>query len=448
MRHAAVLGATVTGVFLAFGAEPASPQASNSPASQRPAAAGAPPAKPASTPESRSAAALALSQEPIYDAGTYERLKEALLSYADLQVRGGWPTLPADTKLAPGTSGPNVALLRRRLVITEDIASDRRTGDSYDDVVVEGVKRFQLRHGLDATGTVGPQTLKALNVPVKQRLQQLEASLERLAGSSFTFGQRYVVVNIPAAFAEAVSGDSVERRYRVIVGKADRQSPTLTASITSVVLNPTWTVPFSITKNEIIARMRRDPGYINRMHMRVLDSGDREIDAKSIDWSSDRSPNFTVRQDSGTWNALGAVKIDMPNPYSVYMHDTDKRSLFTADYRFLSHGCSRVDNVRDLAAWLLSDQPKWTRAAIDQTITAGQLVTVPLSRKVPVAWVYLTAWMMKDGTVQFRDDVYDQDNDPIPLSPEEAARVAEARGGFVQPRVLQNVRSAAHLDSH
>ncbi len=210
-------------------------------------------------------------------------------------------------------------------------------------------------------------------MPVKARLQQLQAALERLAGSNFTFGQRYVVVNIPAAFVEAVNGDKVERRYRVIVGKADRQSPTLTTNITSVVLNPTWTVPFSITKGEIINRMRRDPGYINRMHMRVLDSSGGEIDAKSIDWSSDRSPNFTVRQDSGTWNALGAVKIDMPNPYSVYMHDTDKRSLFTADYRFLSHGCSRVDNVRDLAAWLLSDQPKWTRAEIDNTISAGKL---------------------------------------------------------------------------
>jgi murein L,D-transpeptidase YcbB/YkuD len=450
MRHAAVLGATVTGVFLAFGAEPVSSQSSSSPPPQRPAVAGAPPAKPAvtSTPESRSAAALALSREPVFDEGTYGRLQEALLSYADLQVRGGWPALPADARLAPGASGPNVVLLRRRLVITEDLAADKRAGDSYDDAVIDGVKRFQLRHGLEATGTVGPQTLKALNVPVKQRLQQLEASLERLAGSSFTFGERYVVVNIPAAFAEAVSKDKVERRYRVIVGKADRQSPTLTASITSVVLNPTWTVPFSITKNEIIGRMRRDPGYISRMHMRVLDGSDHEIDAKSIDWASDRSPNFTVRQDSGTWNALGAVKIDMPNPFSVYMHDTDKRSLFTADYRFLSHGCSRVDNVRDLATWLLSDQPKWTRAAIDQTIDAGQLVTVPVSKKVPVAWIYLTAWMMRDGTVQFRDDVYDEDNDPIPLTPEEAARVAEARGGFVQPRVIQNVRSASHLDSH
>jgi len=309
------------------------------------------------------------------------------------------------------------------------------------------VKRFQLRHGLEATGAVGPQTLKALNVPVKQRLQQLEASLERLAGIDFQFGHRYVVVNIPAALAEAVSEDKVERRYRVIVGKADKPSPTLTTDITSVVLNPTWTVPLSITKNEIMAKVRKDPNYLSRMRMKVLDGQDREIDPRSVDWSGDHSPNFTVRQDSGAGNALGNVKIDMPNRYSVYMHDTDRRNLFSADYRFLSHGCARTDNVRDLAAWLLSDQPKWNRAEIDSTIDAGKLVNVKLTKKVPVAWVYLTGWMMRDGTVQFRDDVYNDDNDPIPLTPEEAARVAEARGGFVEPRVIRNVRSASHLDS-
>ena len=137
----------------------------------------------------------------------------------------------------------------------------------------------------------------------------------------FVFAERYVVVNIPAAFVEAVAHDKVERRYRVIVGKVDKPSPTLTAYVTAVNLNPTWTVPL-FTKNEIIRHMRRDPSYLSRMHMRVLGARDEELSPQSIDWSSDRSPNFTIRQDSGSFNALGNVKIDMPNPYSVYMHDT------------------------------------------------------------------------------------------------------------------------------
>ena len=205
-----------------------------------------------STPEARSAAALALSSDPVFDEGTYERIKEALLSYADIQVRGGWPMLPADAKLAPGASGPDVALLRRRLVITEDMPVAQEEGDVYDAAVVEGVKHFQLRHGLEATGSVGAQTLRALNVPVAARIKQLEASLERLLGMDFVFAERYVVVNIPAAFVEAVGDDKVQRRYRVIVGKIDKPSPTLTAYITAINLNPTWTVPLSITKNEIL----------------------------------------------------------------------------------------------------------------------------------------------------------------------------------------------------
>jgi murein L,D-transpeptidase YcbB/YkuD len=131
--------------------------------------------------------------------------------------------------------------------------------------------------------------------------------------------------------------------------------------------------------------------------------------------------NFTVRQQSGTWNALGAVKIDMPNPYSVYMHDTNQRNLFSDDYRFDSHGCSRVDNVRDLAAWLLKDLPHWSRAAIDAAIATGQREDIHLPRKVPVAWIYLTGWMTKDQTVQFRHDIYDQDAQLLETTAEEAA---------------------------
>jgi L,D-transpeptidase YcbB len=382
-----------------------------------------------STPEARSAAELALSSEPVFDDGTYLRIKQTLLSYSDIQVRGGWPILPADAKLASGASGPDVALLRRHLVITGDMPADAEAGDSYDAAVVAGVKKFQLRHGLDATGSVGAATLKALNVPVGDRIQQLEASLERLLGMDFLFAERYVVVNIPAAFVEAVANGKVERRYRVVVGKIDKPSPTLTAYITAIDLNPTWTVPLSITKTEIANHMRRDPSYLGRMHMRLLGAHDEEIDPSSVDWSMGRSPNFTVRQDAGNWNALGNLKIDMPNPYSVYMHDTDVRKLFADDYRFDSHGCTRVDNVRDLAAWILQDNlPGWDRAAIDAGIAGGQTKIINLPHKIPVAWVYLTGWVRRDGTVEFRDDVYKHDEQL-----DRAGLADAAAGGFVAP---------------
>ncbi|MGO8913726.1 MAG: L,D-transpeptidase family protein [Bradyrhizobium sp.] len=400
-------------------------QAGTSPPPAKPAnAARAVPAKPvvaASNPESRSAAALALSHEPTFDEGTAQRIREAALSYSDLAVRGGWPPIPAEAKFALGAPSPHDDLLRQRLIVSDDLAADKASGP-FDEIVTEAVKRFQVRHGLAATGTVTPRTLAALNVPVQKRIRQLEASLERIENMNFQFGQRYVIVNLPAAFAEAVENDTVVRRYRVIVGKTEKPSPTLTAEITGVILNPTWTVPSSIAKAEISAHMRKDPGYLGRMHMEVLDAHDNPIDPGSVDWSGTRTPNFTVRQQNGAWNALGAVKIDMPNPYSVYMHDTNQRNLFSDDYRFDSHGCSRVDNVRDLATWLLQEEmSKWTRVAIDAAIATGQHEEIPLPKKVPVAWIYLTAWMTRDQTVQFRNDIYDQDEQLLEATAEEAA---------------------------
>jgi L,D-transpeptidase YcbB len=363
-------------------------------------------AKPSpSTSDSRSAAALALSSEPTFDEGTAQRIREAALSYSDLAVRGGWPTIPADAKFALGAQGPQDELLRRRLIVSGDLAAEKASGP-YDGDVAAGVKRFQARHGLAATGTMTPRTLAALNVPVQKRIQQLEASLERVVNMNFGFGQRYVVVNIPAAYAEAVENDKVVRRYRVIVGKTEKPSPTLTAEI---------------TKNEIAAHMRKDPNYLARMHMELLDAHDGVLDPRAVDWSAARTPNFTVRQESGAWNALGSVRIDMPNSYSVYMHDTNQKNLFSDDYRFDSHGCARVDNVRDLAAWLLKDLPKWNRQEIDLVIASGQREDIHLPQKIPVAWIYLTAWMSRDQTIQFRNDIYDQDTQLLEATAEEEA---------------------------
>lgn len=360
------------------------------------------------TPEQRSAAILAQYSEPVFDPQSAQRTEEAIKRYKAIAAKGGWPLIPAEAKYAVGAEGANVELLRRRLVITGDLFTVESSGP-YNDELIAGVKRYQLRNGLLATGLVGPRTLAALNVPVEKRIQQLEASLQRMQAIGFKFGERYVVVNIPAAYAEAIEGDKVVRRYRVIVGKSEKPSPTVTSQISNVNLNPTWTVPSSITKHEISARMRKDPGYLARMHMQVLDGRGNALDPASVDWSEGKVPDVTVRQDPGEWNALGRVRIDMPNSYAVYMHDTNQRNLFANDYRFDSHGCARVDNVRDLAAWLLKDTANWDRTQIDLGIATGQRLDIKLSKSVPVAWVYLTAWMARDGIVQFRNDIYDQD---------------------------------------
>jgi L,D-transpeptidase YcbB len=351
----------------------------------------------------------AKAPEPAVDEGTAQRMAAALLSYSAIEVRGGWPTVPASAKLAPGGSGSEVAVLRERLVISDDLAPEHIRGETYDANVAAAVRRFQARHGLEETGAIGPRTLAALNVPVGKRVRQLAASLDRLSAMDFQFGQRYVVVNLPAAFAEAVVGDKVVRRHVVQVGRPDRPSPTLTTYITTVNLNPTWTVPLGILKKDVIPKMRKDPGYAERMHMRVLDGAGNEVDPRSVDWNSERAPNFTIRQDSGTWNALGSVRIDMPNPHSVYMHDTNHKEFFSADYRFQSSGCTRVENPRDLAAWVLEETPGWSRREIDAAIAKGQKVDVRVARKIPVAWVYLTGWATRDGAIHFRDDIYGHD---------------------------------------
>jgi murein L,D-transpeptidase YcbB/YkuD len=396
---------------------------------------------------------VAAAPEPAFDEGTSLRIAAAMLSYSAIEVRGGWPTLPANAKLTPGVASPEVALLRQRLEMTDDLPSQQASGEMYDEAVAAGVRRFQFRHGLEQTGTVGPKTLAALNVPVSKRLRQLAASLDRLAGTDFVFGQRYVVVNLPAATAEAVVGNKVVRRHVVQVGRPDRPSPTLTTHITTVNLNPTWTVPLGILKKDVIPKMRKDPGYAARMHMKVLDGAGNEVDPHSVDWNSDRAPNFTIRQDSGNWNALGAVRIDMPNPHSVYMHDTNHKEFFSADYRFQSSGCTRVENPRDLAAWVLEETPGWGRREIDAAIAKGQKLDVRVAHKIPVAWIYMTGWVTRDSGIHFRDDIYGYDDKPVrPLVADlrKPITTAARASGFVlqsADTAPAEVKQVSYLDS-
>jgi len=351
----------------------------------------------------------ARANEPSYGPNTYDRTLEALIAHEDIANRGGWPKVPSSVMaLRLDAQGPDVMALKHRLMLSGDLPPALLQGDIYDEAVVAAVQRFQQRHGLSTLGTVGRLTLKALNVPVEVRLNQLTATLERLKGNGFVFAGRYVVVNIPGARVEAVENGVVQRRHLAVVGRADRPSPVLQASITSINLNPYWTAPTSIVKADIIPKMRKEPDFLAKSHMKLLGAENREIDPATVDWANLKAPYFTVRQDPGPMNALGQLKIDMPNGEAVFLHDTPKKTLFRSDLRFNSSGCARVEGVRDLAAWLL-EGTEWTEPAIEAEIAKGERKNIALKKPVPVAWVYLTGWQSGDGLVQFREDIYGLD---------------------------------------
>jgi murein L,D-transpeptidase YcbB/YkuD len=393
------------------GAQPAAGAAPSAAPAQPAVAAPAKPKKVAPPPRPLETA-LSTDPNPTLQPNTFFATAKASERYGAIVDAGGWPT--DVTALHPGDKGPQVAKLRKRLAIEGDLAPLHATGQSWDSELTAAVERFQARMGLKETGIVAGATLKAMNVPAQVRFKELASSADRLAGANFEFGDRYVVVNLPSTAVEAVENGKVAHRYVAIVGDPDHPSPEISAHVQSVNLNPTWTVPVSIIKKEIIPHMQRDPGYLTRQKIRILDSSGAEINPRTIDWGTARAANYTLRQDSGAGNSLGSIRINMPNKLAVYMHDTPSKRLFGADYRFLSHGCVRVQGVYDYAQWLLEGTPggpngAWDKAAMQDKVKEAAPFEIRLSHPVPVIWVYLTGWSNGDGPANFRDDVYGLD---------------------------------------
>jgi len=346
------------------------------------------------------------------DAGFWPIVR-AISMYRQIQHWGGWKPVPEGEPFRKGMRDSRVALLRKRLLATGDISASEGDQFLFDESVYKGVRRFQVRHGLRPDGVVGRGTVAALNIPVSTRITQLEVNLKRLSEVAPKLGRRYVFVNIAGQEVEAVENGQVVLRKRVIVGKEDRQTPELTSKINFIALNPYWNVPLSIATKDLLPKIKANSHFLSRMGIRVFKGwgpNAPEVDPSTVDWSNpDVTRQYRLRQDPSRLNSLGRVKINFPNQYAVYLHDTPVKTLFGRTSRNFSSGCVRVQDVRDLVAWLMDENKGWNRARIDKVIASGEHMDVPLVSPVPIYMMYLTAWVAEDGVVNFRDDVYDRD---------------------------------------
>lgn len=340
----------------------------------------------------------------------YHHLVEALARYRGIADRGGWPGVPNGPLIVLGSQGVRVSLLRRRLAAegaSRDSAADGRV---FDERLEKSVIEFQRRHGLAPDGRVGPKTLATLNVPVQARIAQIIANLERWRWVPRDLPLPRVEVNTAAAELGVVEAGGEALRMRVVVGSPRHPTPLLQSEIRAVVVNPPWNVPASIWRNEIRPRLRRDPTYLAANEMRIL-GREQDPHGLEIDWRREDGglAALRIQQRPGPWNALGRVKFDMPNRFTVYLHDTPARAVFKKPDRALSHGCVRLEEPEALLAYLFRSRgdPPPLPAEGD----AGPRATraVPAPKPLPVYLLHWTAFVSTGGAVHFREDLYGYD---------------------------------------
>ncbi len=290
------------------------------------------------------------ASEPTVSTATAQTTEKAIDRYAEIVGRGGWPQVPSAGVLRLGDRHPSVPTLRARLVASGDIDPNAVGNDIYDSYVEAAVRRFQARHGLTVDGIIRAETLAALNVPAPVRLAQLKVNVTRLRTLSANLSPRYVVANIPAARVEAIENGLAVSRHAAVAGKPDRPSPELTSKIVQINFNPYWTVPPSIVQKDLIPKMQDQPDYLTSNHIRIFDARHKELEPSQINWYSEDATHYSFKQDPGSYNSLGSIRINFPSAYGVYMHDTPLKNLFGEDFRFHSSGCMRVQNVRQLVA--------------------------------------------------------------------------------------------------
>jgi murein L,D-transpeptidase YcbB/YkuD len=321
----------------------------------------------------------------------YASLRRALANYRAIESAGGWRPIPDGPAIEPGASDPRLEALATRLTVEGDLPTvPREQAAIYDPALVASARRFQERHGLNDDGIIGPATIRALNVPVATRINQLRISLERSRLLLHDLPGRFVVVNIPAFRAFYIDAGHAQLTSRVVVGTPYTQTPIFRADMTYVVLNPSWTIPPGIMRREVIPGMKRDPQYLEKKGFEKVGS--------------------QIVQPPGPNNALGRIKLMFPNTHAVYLHDTPHREMFADNARAFSNGCIRVEKIVDLTALVIGDSTKWSRRHLDAAIATGKTRNITLARKLPVLLTYWTAVVDRSGAApQFYADAYGRD---------------------------------------
>lgn len=348
--------------------------------------------------------------EPILSYDTANNLQLAIALYEPFVAAGGWEQVPQDAYgLTIGNVREAVIALKRRLISSVDMAMVERIDEMFDAPLDAALRRFQARHGLLISGKVDEATWYALNVPAEARLHQLRLNLLRVQAMTPKLADRYVVVNIPAASIETVEGGMVSRRHTAIVGRIDRQTPILKSRIHEINFNPFWNVPVSIIRRDLIKYMNEDPSYLTKQKIRIYDGRGTELQPTEINWQTEEAVNYSFRQDPGPENSMGNVKINFHNAHAVYLHDTPTKGLFGENSRFYSSGCVRVAEVQDFVAWVLRDSGDWGATEIAGIFGSGDRKDVAVKNPVEIHTTYISAWANRQGTVSFRDDIYEFD---------------------------------------
>ena len=376
---------------------------------------------------------------------SYRDLKEALSRYKKIGGKGGWHKISAGQSIKPGMTDPRVPAIRHRLGISGEY-HPKGAGESqlYDNHLAAAVKAFQARHHIEPDGVVGNATLAAMNATVTERIHQIRVNLERTRWVIHDLPSSNLIVDIAGFSLQYYHDNKPVWTSKVMVGKPYHQTPVFRSAITYIVLNPTWTPTPDIVKNETVPSIVKDPDFLAKQRMRVLDSGGNQVDPNSIPWRQyqGRYLPYTLRQDPGADNSLGLIKFLFPNPYHVYLHDTPSKSLFGRTNRAFSHGCIRVQNPLDLGRMILANDAGNTTSAerMNQILASGRTSTVILKQPLPIYLMYLTT-KVQDGKVMFKPDMYNRDAGVLaalngPPSPLEYS-TPEVKGG---PAANQQVR--------